>query len=615
MEADMKFDTGAENFAEVINKGSYYVDKTSYLKNIFMSMDDDKNLLLLRPRRFGKTLTMSMIYEFCRFNYKNPEDSSYQQKLFVDNGRNLAVAGDDYKELRDKFMGQLPVIFISFKNIEGRCYTEALSRFMGIVANVYKDFLFLSVSPKQDEYDKKQFLDTYEFTKRAGVNASFARDNAEDAASIASSFIENLASMLYTETGHQVLVMVDEYDVPMQKATVAKEPYYDDMLQIIKNISGSVFKQQQRDPWLYKGIITGCLKIAHQSVFTDANNFVVYDMDTEPYTGFLGFTKEETKKVLEDCELTDRERDVKEWYDGYLFGDKHVFCPWSVINFCKQACREGQHDITPEPYWINTRGNDLITLFTQGSMKIRDAGNIDKLQRLIGDDREENILPITLQEFTTYPDLSGRRVSFDTFMTMMLHTGYVTFAEGSKFSGEVNLRIPNREIRECFKNKISQFFSEENDEWFDNSLKLLQALMTNNVEEAKKLIDDLLLTFISVKNSGYESYYHGFLLGILGPAAKARNIEINSEQETGEGFSDITLSDGNGTAVIIELKKADTKNRADRLQASKNAAGQIIKSKYKQKFLELGCDVIYGLGIGFGGKNCEIETLGDLAAG
>ncbi|MDY6466916.1 MAG: AAA family ATPase, partial [Succinivibrio dextrinosolvens] len=355
MKKDVLFLTGIENFSTIIEKEAYYVDKTSYLKELFMSTSEVMNALFIRPRRFGKTLNLNMIKSFCELNYQNPGDKTYQQKLFIDHGRNLAVAGDDYKEFREKIMGEFPVISISFRGVEGNTFQSAVSGLLGIIAELYERFLFLRESVKQSEERIKQFNEIYSFCTNK-YNKLSDSDNLNEAIVICGSFLATLAEMLYREYGRKILVIIDEYDVPLQKAVIAEEPYYNKILEIIRKISVTTFKQNP-DPWLYKGIVSGCLRVAHQSVFTDANNFTTFGMNDEPYTGFFGFTEEETHKLLADCGLSDKESEVKEWYDGYRFGDKHIYCPWSLINYCYAAT---QKDIyAPQQFWVNTSGNDI----------------------------------------------------------------------------------------------------------------------------------------------------------------------------------------------------------------------------------------------------------------
>ncbi len=603
MKKDVLIYTGGENFAEIINNGAYYVDKTSYLKPLFIT-STVKNPLFIRPRRFGKTLNLSMIKEFCELNYQNPYDKSYQQKLFIDNGRNLAVAGDDYEELREKIMGQFPVISISFKGVEGLSFKSAVEKLILKIAEQYDKFSFLSNSAKQDPDDIKNFNDIKLFCKTEQENLH-EKDKLSVAVSICGSFIAKLGSMLFKEYERPVIVMIDEYDVPLQKAVVAKEPYYEEMLEIIKQISISTFKQDP-DPWLYKGIVSGCLKIAHQSVFTDANNFRIYGMESRQYDGFFGFTEDETRKLLSDCGLMAKETEVKDWYDGYRFGDRHIFCPWSLTNYCDEALHND--DSLPKPFWVNTSGNDIIALFARNSIEARDAGNIDKLQRLLDGDSVE----ITLREFSTYPDII-RNLDFDVFMTMLLHTGYVTIAKKSGVIDKVSVRIPNREVSSCFADKYESLYSKDNAHWFRQSMNLVDMLLENKTEESQVLISSMLKQFLSIRNSGSELYYHGFMSAVLGFASSVKGIEYYDEAEKGDGFTDIVLNnESSDTVVILELKKARNE-RLSRIEMAKAAACQILDKKYAESYIKQQYKYVYAIGIGFGGKECAVLSLGNLA--
>ena len=601
---DIKFITGSEDFAEIIDCGAYYVDKTSFLKTIFLSSSEVKNSLFIRPRRFGKTLNMSMIKEFCHLNYQNPGDKSYQQKLFIDNGRNLAVAGDEYRELRDKVMGEYPVISISFKTVEGGSFAAAVSQLLYKLSLIYDEFSFLSNSTKQDPDDISNFKDNKEFCKTK-KNKLHDEVILSEAISIIGTAIPNIASMLYKEFGRQVIVIIDEYDVPLQKAVIAKTPYYDDMLGIIRTISGNTFKKDN-EPWLYKGIVSGCLRIAHQSVFTDANNFTTYGMKDEPYTGFFGFTEDETLKLLSDCGLKDKEPEVKEWYDGYRFGQREIYCPWSLISYANAALHGGND--RPQPFWINTSGNDLITMFTKNSMEAKDAVNISKLQQLLDGD----LVPITLKEFTTYPDIRSR-VSFDVFMTLMLHTGYVTYADDSDFLNNVKIRIPNQEVLSCFREKQEDLYGENNPYWFNQAMTLVDMLMENRADEAQSLISTMLKEFLSIRNSGSELYYHGFMTGVLGLACAVKGIDFHEEIESGSGYPDVVLkSNSKDTVVVLEFKQGK-KERRDLIASAKYATAQITDEQYADPYIKEQYSKVYGIGIGFGGKDCVVRSLGNMS--
>ena len=603
MKKDILFFTGSEDFAEIIESSAYYVDKTAYLNELFIK-SPVKNPLFIRPRRFGKTLNLNMIKEFCEINYKNPGDKSYQQKLFIDNGRQLAVAGDEYKELREKIMGEFPVISISFKGVEGNTFYSAVSSLLGNIAELYLKFSFLTKSEKLEDSLKSKFNEFLEFSNLEYANL-YDKEKLSKAVSICEAFIPTLAQMLFREYGKKVIVILDEYDVPLQKAVVAEEPYYNKMLEIIRKISVSTFKQNP-DPWLYKGIVSGCLRIAHQSVFTDANNFTTFGMNDEPYTSFFGFTQEETKKLLADCGLSDKESEVKEWYDGYRFGQEHVYCPWSIVSYCYAATQKDVY--VPQPFWINTSGNDLITMFTKNSMEAHVADNVSKLQQLMDD----NLIEISLEEFSTYPDIQ-HNLDFDTFMTMMLHTGYVTYAQEQTSLDKVKIRIPNKEVLSCFIKKIGSLYKKTNPYWYNQALKLVDLLMDNQAEEAQMLIGTMLKEFLSIRNSGSELYYHGFLTGVLGMACASRGIDFQEETEKGDGYPDVVLTKLSAyTVVILEFKKGD-KELKKLKESADTAIEQIITKNYASSYIDEGYTHVYGIGIGFGGKDCVVKSLGNLA--
>ena len=590
---------GTEDFDELILKGGYYVDKTDLLQEIFIN-DLSKNLLFTRPRRFGKTLNQSMIYHFCRLNYQNPGDTSYQERLFLDNGRNFKVAGEDFAQLREEYMGQYPVVNLSFRTVEGTDFISALDVMVNKITDLYENFIFLKDSKKLTQARKASFISDYEFLLSAGANLEKPEVLARTVR-LAGTFLSKLCPMIHREFDRQVLVLIDEYDVPLQKAVVAEHPYYEKMLDIIRRLSGSTFKQDP-DPWLLKGIVTGCLKISHQSVFTDANNFRSIGMDNARFARYFGFTGEETHKMLGDYEITERDEEVRDWYDGYRFGPESIYCPWSLMGFCSDCVKDPQCE--PGMYWVNSSGNDILSLYAQSC----DREGIEGLQKLVNGES----ITVNLREFSTYPTLK-EGMSFEDFMTLLLHTGYVTYDQDSKFKREVKLKIPNREVHTAFINSFSPLFSKDNPAWTNLAVELLDSLLHNEVDQARILINKLLGRYISFRNTGYESYYHGFMLGVLGLAASSRNIELMEEQESGDGYSDIILVDADhSTATVLELKSAKN-TRADRLKASEDAASQIIEKNYAESLRHTNCKQILALGIGFGGKYCEIKSLGDLA--
>ncbi|SPT69650.1 AAA family ATPase [Anaerobiospirillum thomasii] len=593
--------SGEEDFASHILNNGYYVDKTYYLNDLFMNRGD-KNTLFTRPRCFGKTLNMSMIKAFCELDYKNPGDTSYQQKLFIDNGRNLAVSQDEYKELRDKVMGQLPVIYVSFRGVEGSCFYEAVEKLVVKIFNLYEAFAFLLDNPKISDNRKIIFSTIFDFCAN-NLNLSADLTKLNDAVTYCGLFIPNLAKMLYLAYGTKVLILIDEYDVPLQKAVVAEKPYYNKMLAIIRDISVNTFKQDP-DAWLYKGIITGCLKIAHQSVFTDANNFTTFNVTDELYSSFFGFTQEQTDKIISDFGFESKRDEIKKWYNGYRFGNDNIYCPWSLMEYCASSKQNGSNE--PEAFWVNTSGNDIITLYTKNSIEANDADTTQKLQDLM----DGNAVLIKLSEFSVYPDIT-KGMEFDTFCTMMLQTGYVTFDENSKLKGMVSVKIPNYEVRQAFETKFSYLYSNNNDSWKDEGFKLLDALMGNDIDKAQAIINSVLRIYISIRHSGSEQYYHGLMQGLLISAAQKNNIKVLDESESGIGYSDIILKDFmHKRAVILEFKRAGDEDLC--LRTANEATEQIIKKRYADLF-DTQYTQVYGIGIGFCRKYCEISSLGNIA--
>ena len=503
-------------------------------------------------------------------------------------------------------MGEFPVISISFKRIYGSSYTDAIAAMLDTIANLYRKFMFLEDSSQIYISDRQAFGQYFDFCNNVSKDLT-QKNNLSIAKRIAISFLPRLADMLYQEYGRKVLIIIDEYDVPLQKSYVAKEPYYDQMLEIIRGISGAIFKKDSK-PWLLKCIVTWRLKIAHQSIVTDANNFATYCMDTNKYAGFFGFTRSETKKLLQDYELSHQLDIVKKWYDGYRMGNEHLFCPWSVLNFISYAI-DNMDNIIPGTFWVNTSGNDAIELYLKRTINSNLRGEIKCMEELLkGVDQE-----ISLQEFDTYPDIMDKGASFESLMTLFLKTGYLTFTDDTGFQNPTHLKIPNSEVRKCFEIKLKKLYSKSNPVWLEYGKKLLSHLMVNEYEEASSILKKLLDRFISVRETGYEFFYHGFVHGILTMAIDEEDIDVESDTETGDGFADIILSNSTlKVAVILEFKKCENNYEA-RVSAANSATKQIIERRYAQKLINENYKTIYGLGLGCGGKSCVIKSLGNLA--
>jgi hypothetical protein len=316
------FPIGFEDFEELRNQGKIYIDKTYCLKELLTGAIVT---LLLRPRRFGKTLSMSMIEKFVEINYSNPDDRSRQEKLF----EGLSVFND--RELCDKYMGRYPVISISLKSVNGTDFPRAMKSMLNLLGNLFDKYLFLLDSDKQSAFRKNYLKQSSEacFDQKLNLRETDGMDTAVD---IVKNSLSHLSNMLYREYGRKAVIIVDEYDVPLQKAKV--NGYYDEMLDVVRDMLGNALKTNSS---MMRGFVTGCLRIAHQSIFTDINNFDSCGLDDAPYSEFIGLTKNETAELLKKCNMEERLNDVQTWYDGYNIAGSDMLCPWSVLNFLARA--------------------------------------------------------------------------------------------------------------------------------------------------------------------------------------------------------------------------------------------------------------------------------------
>ena len=368
------------------------------------------------------------------------------------------------------------------------------------------------------------------------------------------------------------------------------------MLKVIKELLGNALKDNKN---LFRGYVTGCLRIAHQSIFTDINNFKLFGLEDESFSDFIGLTRDETERLLQRCGMESRLSDVLAWYDGYSFAGKGMLCPWSVLNFLYDTLKsKDPASFKPQNYWANSSGNDIIEI----CMKQATPSISRKLQNLIDGGTEE----IRLCEFTSYPEISENS-DFDVFATMMLHTGYFTVVRDAVPSrtGLTVIKIPNLEVLECFRNKVEAVFSRKNTAWLKKSQELLQALFDGDAKKSADTIREMLLKFLSVRDTAYESVYHSFLTGILGIAADTAEADIKSNSECGNGYADIVIKKKKiGTAMIIEFKKCDSDSATAMKKMCEAAIAQIDSQKYdfdiRQDF-----EIVRKYGIVFHGKDCE----------
>ena len=600
-----------DTFAEVREKNRYYVDKTPYLKQVFSEdeavgenslIDGTTVLLLTRPRRFGKTMLMNMFESFLNINYEKPGDTSIQDKFF----KGTKILED--KKFCKKYMGQFPVISITLKDVLGDSYEDAYFQLAGIVADKVNEYGFLKDSPALNDDDKDTFskLSNKDFLIKSSAQTRYYITKA----------IASLSLMLYKHFNKQVYILIDEYDVPLAKAHA--KGFHEKMVNLMSSFLGFL-KDPQKDPLkktsiISKVVLTGCLKVAKNSIFTGVNNLyvnTVADQETE-YTGIIGFTKDETQKILKDYELDDFSQTVKNYYDGYKFYDKEMFCPWDVINFIsknfslKQTGNTG--DIKPGNYWDKSSSDSALGEYLG---YLTDSDN-QKMQDLV--DRKS--IGFKLNESMNYDTLSEHKS--DDFWSLLLHTGYLTVDwEQTKKEGlakennkDIFVRIPNLEILECFENNILDRFGKILSK--DNlALNIANALLEGKVDYVQDKLGPLLRSFVSVRDTAtkapHENYYHGFLNGIF-TNCKDNLGEYHSNYESGDGYPDILFKDIYCRKVaIIEIKSASV--GSDLVTLSETALSQIEEKNYSEPFMSNRMiQSIDAYGVAFAGKNCAVSV-------
>ena len=606
--------TSVDNFAELITTSCYYVDKTPYLKEVFADITtaDDKSkvkgsnvLLFTRPRRFGKTLLMNMFESFLQISGKNPGNISKHLNYF----KGTKILED--QEFCDKYMGQCPVIAITLKDVSGDDFKDAYFKLAEVVAGVAAKFEFLMGSPKLNAKEKAKFDKI--------SDEDYLKSFAKKPKSYLTSAISSLSLMLYKHFNKQVYVLIDEYDVPLAKAQ--SYGYHKDMVTLMSSFLGFL-KDSQKDPEtnkpvVKKVILTGCLKVAKNSIFTGVNNLKVNTVTNkiDNYTGMIGFTKEETLKLLKDYEMEDFSEVVRNNYDGYKFYDKEMFCPWDVLNFVEDNFNFKQQgllsEIEAENYWANSTSSPAVYEYL-GFLTDNDN---QKMQDLV----DGNSISFVLNESMNYDCLSKHDTN--DFWSLLLHTGYLTLdwektkkdelSKDNSSNKEVYVRIPNLEIRKCFKNDIQKRFDDvfKKDNLAD---KIANALFTGDTEFVQTQLRTYLKKFVSIRDTAtkapHENYYHGFLNGVFTNCSKDFLSEYHSNYESGDGYADITFkSEYSDNAVIIEIKAAPV--GSDLIPLSENAISQIEDKHYAELFLQNSMtQSIYAYGIAFAGKNCFISV-------
>ena len=595
-------------YEELKDSNCYFVDKTEHLKTVFTS--STKVQLFTRPRRFGKTLLMTMFESFLQINPENPFDTSVQQKYF----QGTKILED--KEFCDKFMGQYPVISISLKDVTGKTFEIAYKNFAKEISKLAEKYRYLLNSPKLDEEDKDKLSKI--------LKVEFLRE-FENSDYLTGS-LSIIATALYKEYGKYPILLIDEYDVPLANASYHdiqntklyrdekdfKADFHYNMVDLMKSFLG-ILKDQKI---LTKIIITGCLKVAKNSLFTGVNNLKVNTVlsENEDYTGIIGFTKEETYKFLKDYKMDNFAQKVKEHYDGYKFYDKEIFCPWDIVSFISDYYKKNLKGTLKlnrlENYWEGTTSDKSLS----GYIGYLTDNDNQKMQDLV----DGKSISFILNESMNYDCLSQHES--DDFWSLLLHTGYLTvdweqtdeaeLSKDSKTNKEIFARIPNLEILECFEHNIKTRFSSE---FVRLNLhnKLVDALSCGNQKETYDIFFDMLQKYVSIRDTAtkapLENYYHGFINGIF---TCCENIisDYHSNYESGSGYPDITFKvERNTKAVIIEIKA--TSNEADMDELVSNALSQIEEKNYALPFVKTSkITEIYAYGLVFCKKDCLVTV-------
>ena len=548
---------GEADFAALRKEKAYYVDKTEL---IYELVNDTKNKVTLftRPRRFGKTLMMSMMENF----FSIRKDS---KALFDD--LNIARHTSFCKE----WMNQYPVLFVSFKDVEGDTFEAAFNMLKTKLADFCKDLVPVFEGASVDQDDEQIFR---------SLKAGIAKEN-----DIKSS-LKTIMRMMYAVYGKKVILLIDEYDVPLAKASendTASNNYYPKMLEIVRAIMSTALKDNE---FLQFSIITGCLRIAKESIFTGTNNFASYSVLDERFSKYFGFLKEEVDKMLEAAERSEAAEEIKEWYDGYIFGDSYMYCPWDVINHVSALVYK--RNTKPKNYWKNTSHNAILLTF----VKRTEFDVADKFETLLNG----GTIVQRISDELTYDTLHS---SEENLWSVLLMTGYITKADAEEDGETVSLRIPNREIASIFEDTVVKYFVETVSG--DQINELITALWEKDEAGATKIISDLLWDTISY-NDYHEDYYHAFLAGVF----VGRGYNVESNKENGLGRPDILMKDKkNRRAIIIEAKHS--KKEADMEKDCKEALEQIITEKYAEGLK--GYEQIVCYGAAFYQKQVKVMLL------
>ena len=557
---------GIENFEKIRRDGFYYVDKTDLIKELLENWGEVN--LFTRPRRFGKTLNMSMFQ--CFF------EIGCDKSLFD----GLRIAEESM--LCETYMGKFPVISISLKGIDAADYETARNLMVKVVNEEARRFQFLTESSRLTDTDKMLF-------------GQLLQKEMDDETLFCS--LRELTELLRKHYEKQVIVLIDEYDVPLAKAN--ELGYYDEMVRLIRGIFGSALKTNHN---LYFAVLTGCLRVAKESIFTGVNNFNTFTITDVDFDEYFGFTDAEVKEMLEEYQLGSSYEDVREWYDGYRFGNVDVYCPWDVI--CYVNKRRTDPALQPQNYWLNTSGNEVVRHFIEA---LGDGVTKTEMERLIGGE----IVQKEIHEEMTYHDLYA---DMGNVWSVLFMTGYLT-QRGRADGNLYNLVIPNREIRNIFTEQIMKMFQEQAEQDGETLGRFCDALEQGNAEEVERCFTGYMRKTVSIRDTFVrkatkENFYHGMLIGLLG---FKEGWAVMSNREAGDGFSDIQiLIDDAETGIVIEVKYAQN---GDLEAECQKALTQMRALHYEDGMRNAGMQKVFKYGIACWKKTCKVVVESEILVG
>ena len=565
-----KLPIGIDGFEKIRTNDFYYIDKTGFIAELLHNWGEVN--LFTRPRRFGKTLNMSMLK--CFF------EVGTDKSLFG----GLQIARE--KALCEQYQGQFPVIFLSLKSVGGLTFEAAEAPLRTVVGNEAGRFRFLKDSDKLDESEKKTYLRLIDV--KIENETGYAMSDSDLVASL-----KTLSMLLAKYYGRKVIVLIDEYDVPLDKAFQAG--YYDEMVALLRNLFGNALKTNDS---LQFAVLTGCLRISKESIFTGLNNLKVHTISDMRYDEYFGFTDGDVDELLAFYGLSAYKDTMHDWYDGYLFGGVHVYCPWDVINYCDVLLADS--DAEPENYWANTSGNGIIRRLLQKA----DQTTREEVERLLNG---ESIVKTVRQELTCR-DIED---SIDNIWSVLYSTGYLT--QEARLPGkQMKLILPNREVRELFADLVKDWFRETTRADTSRINRFCQAFPAGDTATIQAMLQDYLWDSISVRDTAVranrkENFYHGMMLGLL---QSQESWSVRSNEENGVGYSDISVATPERVGVIIELKYADDGNLD---KSCAEALAQIEAKQYAEGLRRRGMKKILKYGIAFWEKDCVV-ALGTAGA-